>query len=132
MTNEGNNYNHVLIIISTRHFTCYIQLHDQVWVQVCKQEPMGLLYKRTMNPFQSFFTFSYEIFFESNLLQLVIKNTYSCLNKSHVLCQSLLNKFNFLKVYNFCQILHFILQIYHNFESYQNMLTTLGFFFKIL
>ncbi len=29
----------------------------------------------------------------------------------------------------FCQILHFILKIYHNFESYQNMLTILGFCF---
>ncbi len=28
-----------------------------------------------------------------------------------------------------CQILHFILKIYHNFESHQNMLTTLGFCF---
>jgi hypothetical protein len=25
--------------------------------------------------------------------------------------------------------MHFILKIYHNFESYQNMLITLGFFF---
>jgi hypothetical protein len=29
----------------------------------------------------------------------------------------------------FCQILHFILKIYYNFESYQNMLITLGFCF---
>ncbi len=33
---------------------------------------------------------------------------------------------NFSKVCKFCQILHFILKIYHNFESYQNMLITLG------
>ncbi len=29
----------------------------------------------------------------------------------------------------FCPILHFILKFYHNFQSYQNMLTTLGLFF---
>jgi len=29
----------------------------------------------------------------------------------------------------FCHILYFILKIYHNFESYQNVLITLGFFF---
>jgi len=29
----------------------------------------------------------------------------------------------------FCQILHFIFKINHNFESYQNMLSTLGFCF---
>jgi hypothetical protein len=27
MTNGGNDYNHVVMIISTRHFTCHIQLH---------------------------------------------------------------------------------------------------------
>jgi hypothetical protein len=39
----------------------------------------------------------------------------------------ILNKYEFLKACKFCQILHFILKIYHNFESYQNMLTTLVF-----
>jgi hypothetical protein len=39
-----------------------------------------------------------------------------------------LNKYEFFKVCTFCQILCFVLKIYHNFESYQNMLITLGFF----
>jgi len=93
------------------------------------KEPMGLFYKRTMNIFLSFFTFSYEWIFEWIFFQHVIKNTYSCPNRSHVLCQSLLNKYQFFKVCKFCQILHFMLKICHNFESYQNMWTTLGFFF---
>jgi len=38
----------------------------------------------------------------------------------------LLNKHEIFKVCKFCHILHFILKFYHNFESYQNMLTTLG------
>ncbi len=29
----------------------------------------------------------------------------------------------------FCQFFHFILKIYHNFRSYQNMLTILSFYF---
>jgi hypothetical protein len=33
---------------------------------------------------------------------------------------------NFFKVCKFFQILCFILKIYHNFESYQNMLIILG------
>jgi hypothetical protein len=37
-------------------------------------------------------------------------------------------KYEFFKVCKFCQIMHFILKIYHNFELYQNMLTTLCFF----
>ncbi len=39
------------------------------------------------------------------------------------------NKYDFFKLCKFCQILHFILRIYHNIESYQNMLTTLAFCF---
>jgi hypothetical protein len=35
----------------------------------------------------------------------------------------------FFKMCKFCQIFCFILKTYHNFESYQNMLTTLGFCF---
>jgi hypothetical protein len=35
-------------------------------------------------------------------------------------------------VCKFYQILYFILKIYHNFESYWNMLTILGFFFYII
>ncbi len=62
-------------------------------------------------------------------MQLVIKNTYSCPNISHVLCQSLLNKYEFFKVCKFCQMLCFILKFYYNLKSYQNMLTTLGFCF---
>ncbi len=68
--------------------------------------------KRLWNLF-SFFTFSYKRIFEWNLLQLVIKNTYSCPNRSHVLCESLLNKYEFFKMCRFCQILCFILKIYH-------------------
>ncbi len=40
-----------------------------------------------------------------------------------------MNKYENFKVCKFYQILHFILKIYHNFESYQYMLTTLGFCF---
>jgi len=36
---------------------------------------------------------------------------------------------SFSKCVIFFQILHFILKIYHNFESYQNMLTTFSFCF---
>ncbi len=64
----------------------------------------------------------FEIMFEWNLLQLVIKNTYSCPN-------ILLNKYENFKVCKFCRILYFILKAYHNFESYKNMLVILGFFF---
>jgi hypothetical protein len=32
----------------------------------------------------------------------------------------------------FCRILHFILKVYHNFDSYQNMLNILAFFFNII
>jgi hypothetical protein len=48
-------------------------------------------------------------------LQLFIKNRYSCPNRSHVLCLSLLNKYENFKVCKFFQIIHFILK----FESYQ-------------
>jgi len=41
----------------------------------------------------------------------------------------LFNEYENFKVYIFCHILHFILKIYHNFESYQIMLTTLVFCF---
>ncbi len=46
----------------------------------------------------------------------------SCLN------HCLINM-NFSKCLNFARFLHFILKIYHNFESYQNMLTILVFCF---
>jgi hypothetical protein len=75
------------------------------------------------------FTFSYEGKFEWNLLQLVINNTYICLNILDVLCFSLLNKYENFKVCKFCQILHFVLKHYYNFRSYQNMLTILSFIF---
>ncbi len=32
----------------------------------------------------------------------------------------------------FYQILYFILKFYHNFESYQNILTVLSFFFNMI
>ncbi len=41
----------------------------------------------------------------------------------------LLNKYEFFKMCKIFHILHFILKIYHNFKSYQNRLTTLGFCF---
>jgi len=41
----------------------------------------------------------------------------------------IVNRYGFFKVCKFCQILHFILKIYHNFESYQKLLTILAFFF---
>jgi hypothetical protein len=39
---------------------------------------------------------------------------------------------NFSKFWKFCQILHFILKFYHNFESYQNILIILGFYFLVI
>jgi hypothetical protein len=47
----------------------------------------------------------------------------------HFFTKSLLNKYENFNVYKFCQIFHFKLKIYHNFESYKNMLTILGFCF---
>jgi len=40
-----------------------------------------------------------------------------------------LNKYGFFKLCRFCHKIGFALKIYHNFKSYQNMLTILGFFF---
>jgi hypothetical protein len=39
----------------------------------------------------------------------------------------LLNKYKIFKGCRCCQILRFIFKNYHNFESYQSMLITLGF-----
>jgi hypothetical protein len=61
-----------------------VQLVYKVWIPT--KEPTRLLYKRTMDLFYLFSTFSYERIFEWNSLQLIIKNTYSRPNKSHVLC----------------------------------------------
>jgi len=61
-----------------------VQLVYNVWIHT--KEPMGLPYKRTVGLFYFFSLFSYERIFEWNLLQLVIKNTYSHPNRSHVLC----------------------------------------------
>ncbi len=45
--------------------------------------------------------------FWMNFLQIFIKNTHSYPNILHVLCQSLLNKYENFKVCQFCQIMHF-------------------------
>jgi hypothetical protein len=39
-----------------------------------------------------------------------------------------MNRYKNFKVCKFCQFFHFILKIYHIFESYKKMLTTLGSF----
>jgi hypothetical protein len=47
---------------------------------------------------------------------------------NHMFCvDHCLNKYEFLKMCRFCQILCFVLKIYYNFESYQNIQITLGF-----
>jgi hypothetical protein len=79
--------------------------------------------------FLVFFHFFIWEFLNKIFCNLVIKNTYSCPNISHVLSQSLLNKHKIFKVCKLCQILCFILKFYHSFESYQIMLIILGFFF---
>jgi len=61
--------------------------------------------------------FSNEIFWKN------IYCTYNCPNMSYFYSQSNLNIYDFLKVHRFCQILCFVLKNWHNFKSYQNMLT---------
>ncbi len=78
--------------------------------------------------FRHFSLFHMKEFLNELFFSMLLK-IHSCPNRSQVLCQTLLKKYQFFKVCKFCQILRFILKIYHNFESYQNMLTTLGFFF---
>jgi hypothetical protein len=51
---------------------------------------------------------------------------------SYVFLQSNLEKYKFLKVHKFCQILCFVLKICHNFKSYENMLTLSSFFKNII
>jgi len=46
--------------------------------------------------------------------------------------QSNLEKYKFLKVHRFFQILCFILKICHNFKSYQNMLTFSSLIFYVI
>ncbi len=43
------------------------------WVQVHRKQPMGLLYKRIVNPFQFFFIFSYERFFNEIFCNFLFK-----------------------------------------------------------
>jgi len=45
----------------------------------------GITLQKDYGYFLVLFIFSYEFFVKWNLLQLVIKNTYSCPNRSHVL-----------------------------------------------
>jgi hypothetical protein len=70
--------------------------------------------------------------FERNVLKLFIYYIYSCPIMSYVFLQSNLEKYKFLKVHKFCQILCFILKIYHNFKSYQNMLTLSSLIFYVI
>ncbi len=51
---------------------------------------------------------------------------------SNISLQSNLNKYEFLKVHRFCQILCLILKTCHNLKSYQNMLTISSLIFYIL
>jgi hypothetical protein len=51
---------------------------------------------------------------------------------SYVLLQSNLEKYKYLKVHKFCQILCFILKICHNSKSYQNMLTLSSLIFYVI
>jgi hypothetical protein len=46
--------------------------------------------------------------------------------------QSNLEKYEFLKVHRFCQILCFVLNFFHNVKSYQNMLTFSSFIFNVI
>jgi hypothetical protein len=61
--------------------------------------------------------------FQMKYFELFIYCIYSYPSMSHVFVQSILNKYENLKVYKYCEILCFILKICHNFKSYQNMLT---------
>jgi hypothetical protein len=57
---------------------------------------------------------------------------YSFPNMPYYFLQSNLETYKFWKMHKFCQILCFILEICHNFKSYQNMLTISGFIFYII
>jgi hypothetical protein len=57
-----------------------------IWVKIHSKEPTWLFKKKIVSLFLFPFIFSHERIFELNLLQLVIKNTYSCPNISFVFC----------------------------------------------
>jgi hypothetical protein len=63
-----------------------VQLAFHFWMQIHSKQLTWIFYKNIVNLFLIIFTFSYERHFWWSFLQLVIKNTYSCLNISHVLC----------------------------------------------
>ncbi len=76
--------------------------------------------------------FSSRRIFKLNVLKLFLYCIYSCPNMSYVFLQSNLEKYKFLKVHKFCQILCFVLKICHNFKSYQNMLTLSSLIFYVI
>ncbi len=75
--------------------------------------------------------FSSKGIFKWNVLNFFIYCIYSCPNVSFFL-QSNLKKYKFLKVHIFCQILCFIFLKFHNFKSYQNMLTFSSLIFYVI
>jgi hypothetical protein len=97
---------------------------DRVWIWL--KEPMGL-YKMIVNFFKSFFIFSYERIFEWIFSNLLLK-IHIVARIYHMVCvKHCWINMNFSKCVDFAKHV----EIYHNFESYQNMLTTLGFFFVL-
>jgi hypothetical protein len=65
-------------------------------------------------------------FWNEIFCNLLLK-THIVASIDHVFCVNHCRlNMNFSNCVNFFQILCFILKIYHNFESYQNMLITLG------
>jgi hypothetical protein len=85
-------------------FDCLVEnifKKNNSWVQIHSKEPMWLLNKRIVSPFLVLSIFSYEMFFEQNLLQLVIKNTYNFLTISYFLISHCWINFNFSKSINF-------------------------------
>jgi hypothetical protein len=88
--------------------------------------PMCLLciedYCPFWGPFSQKACFFKKGIFKWIFLKYFIYCIYSCPNMSYVFLQSNLEKYKFLKVHRFCQILCFILKKFHNFKSYENML----------
>jgi len=85
-------------------------------------------FRRIMGHFLILFIFSCEGIFEWNLLQLIIKNTYSCFNITFFL----INNFWINMIFSKCA--KFSLKIYHNLKSNKNMriLLVLVFFCIII
>jgi hypothetical protein len=73
--------------------------------------------------FFNLFSFFYKKEFFNEIFCNLLRKIHVVVPIDHMFCvKLLLNKYEILKVCKFCQILRFIMKIYHNFELYQNML----------